>query len=1230
MDTYLPYVGFVQFPRRPEDLTGAVCPACFEPRAAGRCPRCGLDLANPAIAELDAASTDAAASLDRRLELIGRIRYEASLTVAPPLPAAPPLAAAAPLAPAPSTVAAPPALPAAAPAAPRRHLGVQVILLIVGVSLLAVGAIFFLVYAFITFGLVWRSVIIGAVTVASFVAASLLRRRRLSVTAEAIAALAVVFVYLDAFAIRANDLFASGRSDGLIYWGVALLVAAVGFAVWHRLSGLRLPSVVAFISFAPALALLVGGLTNALDDDVRIFAATLALAAGALAHPLARGKTVERIISLVLGLLGLVAATVVAFFLQPSYDWVPALCLGLVAAIAAAHALLLLRLGVTRAFALVFACFGAVVAASTFLAVAARVNELEFTVTVPLIAAAVVALVLEFVARRTASRVAVGSAWSAAVVGGIILVGVAGGALVRALIVATSGFARWSRPGGSPLGVEQADALSIGALVAVLVLTAAAWAITGALRSRRLILLSAALGVLVLAVPLLGQLWLAVLAWLLLGAAAVALLIVGHRRSWGTGVRAVLVATGVVSLALSYSSSWASIDTWWYTSVGAVLLLVVARAATTLVPVRAALLAVATVLGFVAIGSEAWHTNERFLGGAGSGIDSLHAVLFLAILLVALAAFLAPVLSGAETRVLAWLGLGTALVTAAISWTVGAISFLPALVLPEFATSVVLGVLLLGALLLWVLRPGVLQRGDRFAPERIVMSVALAPAAAWLLDSVARIAVLPPFVAALAPIAAALLVAAVSLAAPGPRWARDAGVGIVAVAALIASGLGSADSTWLVLVLAGLTALLTAVSRDGLFASASPRKHLGWAALALAFAGLARALADRDVSDLEPYVLPLTGALLLVALGAWRAHRTSPAPAFIALGALLVSIVPLGVVSATGPIERTIIVAGVSAVLLLLGTFLLRGAVLPPDTVLPLDTVHRGSIYLDAAAAAGAVGVLVAGFARPIALAMAGTTDDPALDVWLAASVAVLLVAATGQARRGGAARALITQSAVALTLALATLIEFSVLRDTALGTARSIVVVAVLAAVHVLGMLIERPPFTRPVAWIALALAAVMGIAGVAVGAIDPIEWATAIIALALLVVGAVMLRRYPDAGSWRWLAPGLLVLLLPSLFATFVDQPIWRLVALGLVCVAVIVVGAMRRLQAPLLIGAVVVLAHAIRTFSPQLVAVYQLTEWWVWAVVGGAIIIFVAVTFERRVRDLKSVGGRIAALR
>ena len=120
------------------------------------------------------------------------------------------------------------------------------------------------------------------------------------------------------------------------------------------------------------------------------------------------------------------------------------------------------------------------------------------------------------------------------------------------------------------------------------------------------------------------------------------------------------------------------------------------------------------------------------------------------------------------------------------------------------------------------------------------------------------------------------------------------------------------------------------------------------------------------------------------------------------------------------------------------------------------------------------------------------------------------------------------------------------------------------------------------------------------------------------------LLLRRIPDASSWPWTSPGLLVPLLPSFFLTLTDDSVWRLVGIGSVCVMAIVVVAVLRLQAPLVLGSVIVLV------SPQIAAVYQVTEWWVWAVVGGTIIIFVAVTFERRMRDLRSVGSRLAALR
>ncbi len=256
MSNYLPFVGFVKFPRNPRDLTSQVCPACLADRSGAVCGNCGLDLASPLIAELDSSSTDASAALDRRLQLIGRIRHDSAAAQAP-TPSSVPAAAAVVPPPAPT----PPPSPTHAHAhvAPRQHLGVQVILLIVGVSLLSIGAIFFLVYAFITFGLVWRSVIIVSISIAAIVGATLLKRRRLRTTAEAISVLGAVLVYLDVYAVRANDLFGAGDVDDQIYWGVALLLSAIGFAAWHRFSGLRLPNVIGFVTFAPGLALLIGG-----------------------------------------------------------------------------------------------------------------------------------------------------------------------------------------------------------------------------------------------------------------------------------------------------------------------------------------------------------------------------------------------------------------------------------------------------------------------------------------------------------------------------------------------------------------------------------------------------------------------------------------------------------------------------------------------------------------------------------------------------------------------------------------------------------------------------------------------------------------------------------------------------------------------------------------------------------------------------------------------------------
>jgi hypothetical protein len=106
--------------------------------------------------------------------------------------------------------------------------------------------------------------------------------------------------------------------------------------------------------------------------------------------------------------------------------------------------------------------------------------------------------------------------------------------------------------------------------------------------------------------------------------------------------------------------------------------------------------------------------------------------------------------------------------------------------------------------------------------------------------------------------------------------------------------------------------------------------------------------------------------------------------------------------------------------------------------------------------------------------------------------------------------------------------------------------------------------------------------------------------------------------------------VLLVPSLLVTFADAALWRLVALGIAAVALVVLGAVTRLQAPLVIGAIVAVVHAARTFAPQIAAVYQATEWWLWAAIGGALLLFLGVTFEKRRRDVQAFAATIAKLR
>ena len=1093
-----------------------------------------------------------------------------------------------------------------------------------------------------------------------------------------------------------------------------MVASGAAFVAWNRATTMRAPSIAGFATVAPGVGLIAYSAAPAAPESIRLGITFAAIAAAGIVHRLAgRPATTtaaqapartERWIVLVTSLAALACAALAALgmiWLDPVLGSGSGAAAGQIAGpaasattfaviglIAALHLVVLWSLPEPRPLV-----FGALFAAALGLAFAvtgavavARDYGLA-TVLVPAVVAVAVALGLEAGAHRVADSFL---RRSSAVAGA--------GALLVAAIVAiqpllTSGTATllavtaaleepWTRSATDSI-VEPTAALrdAILTLAAVTILGAVGWAVSGLIRRRVRVLAFVVAAVLVLAVPLLGSVVLVSMGWLVLGAASLAVLLLLARTSPGvpaasgtpsSSTQSVPSGTPTVSPAVTpalllllavaatagWMLGWASEATWAPATAAAVGLALVARALTRGAGIRAGLLGIALVLVLVAAAAAA-----RQVGIATDIIaadDSVRLVGFTAVVALALSALpLNRMLSALDRRTIFWLSLVAAGGSAA--WLQYAPASAVALLAPV-PSVVVLSALLLAALLLWTALPSTAA----LPIERSTASVAIGSATLILLLSIALAIDAPELVVAVAPVTAALLVSAGSLAVAMmrqtriPREVRDLGVLLVGVPP-VALGLlaGQDDSTWLVLVIAAVATLLLGTSRDGVFASRSPRRHLAWVALALATIGLWHALSDREVTVVEPWVLPLSGTLLIMALLLWRADRRAaagagargpvsasgalqasgalPAPGalpaslaapVVALAALLVSIVPIGVVAADGPPTRAIIIGGVSAALLLLGSMVVGRAGIRP--------------YLDAAALAGAIGVIVTAVGRAAAILThgpRGIAPGGELEPWLGFALLVLVAAGFGLSREqlsgatgdAFARQRLVASQALAIVAFTAVIaIEAIAIDDGPAGLLRALGVTLLFCAIHVITFLIDRVPFTQFVAWLALAYASVAVVVGIVAGALDPLEIGTIPLALALIATGAVRMISDPDARSWPWLGPGVAVLLVPSVLATIDDGPLWRLVGIGVVGITIVVIGAVRRLQAPFLIGAVVVLVHVLATFAPQIRAVYEFFPWWLWLAVGGIVLIALAARYERRIQNVRGIVLRVSGLR
>lgn len=1249
------WAGRTLFPRSAAELRSTtICPACLVPLTAVVCASCGLDLRHPAAADLAAASVAVADALDARLDLIGRIRRDTAAAsaakLAPAAPAAAPTAAAAVSEPTLSepTVSEPAAAQPPAPAtsgsgAARGRSGIQIALIVVGISLLSVFAVFGLVYAFVTYGATVRMAIITGGTLATMVAAGVLARRGLRSTGEGVAALGTVMLALDAWALRLNDPEGLGASDPELYWGAALLIVAATAAAWARTNRLGVPGVAG----AGLLPIGAGLLTLHLVETVLPGVEGAGVMAGALAalivsvgSPLAAPagggtaangtaeigtavtrtaatRTAARIVARLVGAVAGIIALGALLPLDPTSRYAPVVAGVLLAAaallpLAAPRTLDASAAGAFDRLTLIVIGGGSALAAIVGATVAAaRFGQDRVIVSAPLIAAVLVAIVFEQAWRRgllgTSARLthAAGTLTAATLAAlGSGLASIVGiGALLEAM---TQGLEVLPLAITDPVAsAEPATIAALAALALSLGLIAAHWASLGLLRHRARALTALGAGVLVALVPLLPAWWLVM--------TVLALLAVG-------GALAVRPALAVASadarrallVFVAPLSAGAALAAWaigWAVPRGATLGLAIALVAIgvgrtvcrrpvvrTIAVAGAAALTLGSTAPLVAELTRSIPTDSALAVSGGSAVIAVAGI-------IAAAAQLGG-LSVLERR--------AALAVAAVAAVVAAL-------VPRspFGDEVVALGLAVAALAL------VAVRGDRVAQlvARILVPLAVARGA----QLAAVLAEATADLVAVVALGSLVVVAAVALATTGAgsrdeadaegrsrtlrsvltgpsagRRAVDASTLVVSASLLVAAGV--TDGFWLALLVGAVVVLVVATSRDGLVGARSPRRHLGWVALALGTAALWTRLATDDVTAVEPYTLPLAGALLLVATAAALVGRRRATPsrstAGLAGAALLVALVPSAVQS-TGPdTQGALIVAAISAVVLIGGMLARRrtAATLPG-----LAVAGAG-----AAAAALAVGAL----AHAVELATRANGDVGGIAAPLAGPAFVHAALVVG-------VPAVLAVVAEVLSRRLDRNDESGSARDDAPGSAATTA-----STEHRL----------RDGIVAALLGSGAISAAGLALsGAVPEVETVSAPIALATLAVGALRLARTPSARSWPWLAPGLVLLLAPSLLAIDgAGEPLWRAVAIGVVAAIVFAVGLWLRLQAPFVLGGTALLIHLLVQSWPLLEQVGRAVEWWLWLGLAGVIVVALAARYERRLQNARDIARRISDLR
>ncbi|MEO8261324.1 MAG: hypothetical protein ABI566_02030 [Pseudolysinimonas sp.] len=1219
-------------------LDASTCPRCdVDALHDRRCLNCGADLRGDIADRLWVASTAAVSALRARQKILDAVPVEpVEAPDAIPVPVAAPAAAA-------STASTTVHDVMAAPAVERSSATVQSVLAVAGAGLFAVAAIVFTIFNPELTDHVLRSIIVGGVGLVFLAGAWLLARRGLQFSAEAVGALGMVFVALDVYAL--TELAPPGTS-GWWFTAAGTLVSAVVMVVVAALARIRSWLLLALVAlaFVPAM---VG--YAAYDSGSGMWpmvaghlgSAFLVLALLELVRRLApRFDSVLSAERVTLVVVQLVAVATVVIQLPFTDATTTQHWLAIAATLAA---IAVLSTFATRHLIAPFWSFvagGFAVSAVAVLPFALDLTQPEWYLALVPAAAALALIALAAVPTlRTISRplLTAGVLVMAAVAtittvffgAGIVLfrafsvaqasnygpedvLGDSSGlAVVFGLVAAAIGLAVYAalgsrRAGGFAVGFRIAGAAAVSLLM-LGGLAFASWSQWQPIAQVSIAVgLALVVALLLLFVPVIRTAPLALRVPAIVGAHLA--LVLGALLSWTDSPLTVPAGVAIVGVLIAVAATVRTADHPIHVGVGYVYALVLVARALDLTDVFSTVAVFSLTTSIGAVGAIAATLIRRLRAPAWYAVLAVTAVPFL-------------------------IGVGIVVVDRS-GWA---------------ALSSGL-IFLLALTLLLTRRPG-LNIGLRAVSAGLLvptLAVVVTNLAAQFLEqsgSPVALPVIAVIVAGVLPSTALIRAGLVKHGLPEREasvariWIEGSALltGAIAVVLALVRQAAGLDTSFIVLVVLGLGAAAAAIW--------GKRRYGWWVAFASFTGALWCIWALQGVTLIEPYLLP--PALALAVIGVIVTARGARGIPLFAVG-LAVSVVPvLGILAVVGSGDdatvpwRAYALLAAAWVFLLIGTLIGRGklAWMKRLVVLRLPTL---------------VAAIVAGSAGTIqALRFGLGLDELPID-----SIGLLISLAFGVAgalAAGGAARALIDDAAPTSWIARSRWLYAPAVAYVAISswTARpghfdwvSIwtlwgLMLALLVFMVVIVVRARRAATTLPPVWFVFALAFVTAIVGWSARDLR-VEVFSVPLGLFLLGAGVIAMRGTRETvaaanswpvghgGSWRLLGPGIGVLFLASVLASGTDPTIWR--AIGVIAAALlsILVGAQLKLAAPFILGIIVLPVENIVVFAVQIVRGVDSIPWWITLAIVGAVLLIIAVTYERRSGADNSVTARLRDLK